>query len=66
MPAAVEEDAPAAEQDNEAAAGKVAVDAQVAEVRRPHLHVLLVLGQGMGLPSVWPRQGSVTIGDWSC
>ena len=53
-PAAVEDNVPAAEQDSEAAAGKVAVNAQAAEdptavavqaqVRLPHLHVLLVLG----------------------
>ena len=64
-PATVEEDVPAAEQDSEAAAGKVAVNARhlaaenptaaavEAQVRLPHLHVLLVLG-----PNTSPGYGA--------
>ena len=66
---AVEEDVPAAAQDHEAAGGEVADNAQASEdptavavqaqVRLPHLHVLLASGQGTGLPPVRPLQGSV-------
>ena len=75
-PAAVEEDVPAAEQNDEAVPGEIAVDAQATEdptaaavqgqVRLPHLHVLRAVGQGVGLPSVRPLQGSVAIEDWPC
>ena len=76
-PAAVEEDVPAAEQNDEAVPGEIAVAAQAAEnptaaavqgqVRlRPACPPGGGAGCGVGLPSVRPLQGSVTVDMWSC